>query len=324
MTNNQNNRVVSSYRKRGVNSLSGLAPKVEKTLENDTQPQPGSTFTDTSPIDGRQLTWRIEEATGKDLQESFYKSHYNLRARAKLTKDAVEKILPGIAESGRNSRLAVCFRDQDGNTEILEGCKRAYCVEITPGAVFRFIVCDELTPKERKHFAKISDQYDAPSLLDIGESLIELQAVFEQRGKKLSDREAAIELGVSKGNASEAKNAALIEGLWELFPHLGAVTRLFARKVLKYKSTISKGMFDDLDPVRRLADESDEELSARVKTLEDTIMQILAPKTVKAEQVFSTMAGISASEKGKTLTIKVDTKLVSPKIKEQILKLIEQ
>lgn len=291
-----------------------------------------------SPIrPGVELSFKMRIIKSDDILKTTYKSPYNLRSADHLSIGAVLDILPEIRKDKRNTHPAFGSVDSSGKVEVLAGMRRRKAVSLTENGEFYILVCEELNEQEKAHFALTSDEYEKPSLLDLGFTLIELKQRKAEQGIEINYDELASMYKVSTGKVSEAINfAQLPSELFSLFPSLANISVRFLRSMKKhhkagegnFRATLNKAIESGMR-VAVSGEDNQDSIKAKCKQLEIDFLESLSHKDSPIKPTskwsdFNAVSGVKvALAKNGKIKIELDDKKLSKEKLNKIYKLLE-
>ena len=215
----------------------GLAELSSKIKANDV----GKSFAIPSPITGKPLEYTVKQlsiAEAKKLGEY----RFNFRSGRDLNNFNVSDIADGIKATGTNSYPVYISEDENGS-EVLVGLRRTFTV-INHGKFLTALVFKNLSDEEKRHLAKTSDIYKAPSFCDKALKVISYKEEMEKSDVIKSDSELCELFEVSKGSMSEMLSIRKYEReFFDLFPSVSVIRQKFIRLLN------SKGAFVQIDDV---------------------------------------------------------------------------
>lgn len=184
-----------------------------------------------SPVTGENIPLTEIRIPSEKVMESIYKLRSNKRSLKLLNKVAVCDILPEIIKDKRNTKPVIAVKDSEGKYEIIEGLRRSFAVSLAPGAELVIHYANSMTEEEKKLLAKRADTYKAPSIIDLGQSLLELE---NELGDEFSVRKASEEFGVALSRISVAHRTAKIPSqFYQIFPDIAYVSFSFLSEIVK-------------------------------------------------------------------------------------------
>lgn len=245
-----------------------------------------------SPVhDGVEHVFKMVAIDSDDIQGKTYKSPYNKRSADHLTLAAVLDIFTGIQRDSRNTHPAIGCYDESGNIEILAGMRRRFCVSLLDDGKFFILVADKLDEKEKAKMAITSDEYEEPTVIDIGFSICELKQQKAEKGQSINREELAEIFDISTGKVSESVAfASLPSDLFSLFPSLSSISYRFLRQAVKFHKASEQQFRAAIDDAIRSgmrvafgAGDTKAEIKERCKTLENELLALCSPpkKTVR-------------------------------------------
>ncbi len=292
-----------------------------------------------SPVhEGVEHTFKMIAIDSDDVKNKTYKSPYNKRSADHLTLASVIDIFTAIQRDKRNTHPAFGCYDKDGNIEILAGMRRRFCVSLLDDGKFYVLVADKLDEKEKAKLAITSDEYEEPTVIDIGFSICELKQSKAEKGEAINREELAEIFDISTGKVSESVAfASLPSDLFSLFPSLASISYRFLRQAVKLHKASEQQFRAVIDDAIRSsmrvtygAGDSKADIKERCKNLESEILAMAAPKKPTKEPVTrwrkvkeSKGVNVSVSAKG-VVSLKIDESKADKETIDKIYELLNK
>lgn len=227
-----------------------------------------------SPVSGENIPLAEIRIPSDQVMESIYKLRSNKRSLKLLNKIAVCDILPEIIQDKRNTKPVIAVKDSEGKYEIIEGLRRSFAVSLAPDAELVVHYANSMSEEEKKLLAKRADTYKAPSIIDLGQSLLELE---NELGSEFSVRKASEEFGVALSRISVAHRTAKIPNdFYRIFPDIAYVSFSFLSEIVKGEVTseIISSVITEFPPF----DEQELDLNS------DEVIDVVKQKTTDIEK----------------------------------------
>lgn len=299
----------------------------------------GANLSVMSPVTGENIPLTEVRMPSEKVMDSIYKLRSNTRSLKLLNRVSVCDILPEIIQDKRNTKPVIAVKDKDGKYEIVEGLRRSFAVSLAPGAELVLHYATSMTEEEKRLLAKRADTYKAPGLIDLGQSLLELE---ESMGAEYSVRNAAKEFGVAVSKISVAYRTAKIPSdLYKLFPDISFISVKFLSEIVKNEySDFIVDVLSNFTPFDDVSlDLNDDEVleSVKVKTqqIESSILSFLRKRFNEnkkpSKQTSSTQeewpasqlpAGVTATMTGKKVKLALTQEFLETEIGMKIKSLL--
>lgn len=259
-------------------------------------------FSVMSPVTGDNIPLTEIKIPSDQVMQSIYKLRSNKRSLKMLNRIAVCDILPEIIRDKRNTKPVIAVKDKDGKFEIIEGLRRSFAVSLAPGAELVLHFANSMTEEEKRLLAKRADTYKAPSIIDLGQSLLEFET---EMGSEFSVRKASEEFGVAVSRISVAHRTAKIPSeFYKIFPDVGYVSFSFLSDIVKGEVTpdiIETVMaefepFDDID-VDLNSDDVQEHVKQKTAEIERLVLAFVR-KTINESKITKKRPKTEQSEWG--------------------------
>lgn len=283
--------------------------------------------------------FKMRYIESEEIESTTYKSPYNRRSESHLTMGAVLDILPEIQRDKQNQHPALGYMDDSGKIEVLAGMRRRKAVSLVDDGLFGILTCSTLDEKEKAVFARTSDNYQEPTSIDIGFSILELKAAKASKGETIVREELAEIFNVSTGKISECESFAnLPSELFSLFPSLESISYRFLREIKKVKKDsepkLRQAITDAIDDGMRVAvnaQDSADTIKVRCKKLEQELLAMVSPKKPAKKAPVTRWSNLKA-KKGLNIKVKpngsvsldIDEDKADKKMLEALFKLLSE